>query len=58
MAQVGTNDSDPETYFNNSDPVIYGLDGDDFIRWTGFLGADGDLARTAAWANAASLLGG
>ena len=26
--------------------------------WTGFLGADGDLARAAAWSRAASLLGG
>jgi len=34
MPQVGTNGNDPETYFNNMDPVIYGLDGDDFIRWT------------------------
>ena len=32
MVQVGTNGNDPETYFNNTDPVIYGLDGDDFIR--------------------------
>ncbi len=36
MAQVGTNGDDPETYFNNNDPVIYGLDGDDFIHYTGF----------------------
>ncbi len=33
MPQVGTEGNDPETYFNNIDPVIYGLDGDDFIRW-------------------------
>jgi hypothetical protein len=26
--------------------------------WTGFLGADGDLARTGAWAKATTLLGG
>ncbi|MDQ3479580.1 MAG: hypothetical protein M3438_10585 [Pseudomonadota bacterium] len=35
MPQVGTNGNDPETFFNNTDPVIYGLDGDDFIRFTG-----------------------
>lgn len=35
MAQIGTNGDDPETTFNNTDPVIYGLDGDDFIRYTG-----------------------
>ena len=35
MAQIGTNGDDPETGFNNSDPVIYGLDGDDFIHYTG-----------------------
>ncbi len=45
MPQVGTNQSDPETYFNNDDPVIYGLDGDDFIRWTGLEGAYIDGGR-------------
>ncbi len=39
MPQVGTNGNDPETYFNNTDPVIYALDGDDFIRYTGGLSA-------------------
>jgi len=41
MTQVGTNGDDPETYFNNTDPVIYGLDGDDFIRFTGLPGFGG-----------------
>jgi Ca2+-binding RTX toxin-like protein len=45
MVQVGTNGNDPETYFNNTDPVIYGLDGDDFIRWTGSSGAYIDGGR-------------
>ncbi len=35
MPQVGTNGNDPETYFNNTDPVIYALDGDDVIRFAG-----------------------
>lgn len=35
MPQVGTNGSDAETFFNNIDAVIYALDGDDFIRFTG-----------------------
>ena len=26
-------------------------------RWTGFRGADGDLARSGAWASASNLLG-
>ncbi len=39
MPQVGINESDPESYFNNTDPVIYALDGDDFIRYTGDVGA-------------------
>ncbi len=35
MPQVGTNGNDPETYFNNTDPIIYALDGDDVIRFAG-----------------------
>ncbi len=35
MPQVGTDGNDPESYFNNSDPIIYALDGDDVIRFAG-----------------------
>jgi streptomycin 6-kinase len=38
--------------------VEHGLWAADRGWWTGFLGADGDLARSAAWAKAATLLGG
>ena len=38
--------------------VEHGLWAGDRGWWTGFLGADGDLARTAAWAKAMILLGG
>ncbi len=38
--------------------VEHGLWAADHGWWTGFLGADGDLARSAAWAKAATLLGG
>ena len=38
--------------------VEHGLLAADRGWWTGFLGADGDLARSAAWAKAATLLGG
>ncbi len=38
--------------------VEHGLWAADRGWWSGFLGADGDLARSAAWAKAATLLGG
>ena len=44
MPQVGTNSNDPESAFNNTDPVIYALDGDDFIRYTGGSGGTFDSA--------------
>lgn len=39
MTQVGTNGNDAESFFNNNDAVIYALDGDDFVRYTGMLSA-------------------
>lgn len=45
MPQIGTNGDDPEAYFNNTDAVIYGLDGDDFIRWAQSYGAYIDGGR-------------
>lgn len=39
MPQSGTFGNDPETSFNNIDPIIYALDGDDVIRYTGNEGA-------------------
>jgi len=38
--------------------VMQGLWAADRGWWTGFLGADGDLVRTGAWAKATALLGG
>jgi streptomycin 6-kinase len=38
--------------------VEHGLWAADRGWWTGFLGADGDLARSSAWAKAITLLGG